>query len=45
MFTVLRRFSILMTLYGEIFILKVNKPTSIKVTVYMMVIGAIIAAM
>lgn len=44
MFTVLRRFSVLMTMFGEMFILKAEKSTSIRISIYVMVIGAIIAA-
>ncbi|XP_022242746.1 UDP-N-acetylglucosamine/UDP-glucose/GDP-mannose transporter-like isoform X2 [Limulus polyphemus] len=44
MFTVLRRFTILMTMIGEYIILKVSQPTSIVVTVFAMVGGSIIAA-
>jgi hypothetical protein len=45
MFTVLRNYSILMTMYGEIFILKVHKRLGIQLSVYLMIFGAIIAAM
>ncbi|XP_076307542.1 solute carrier family 35 member D2-like protein isoform X2 [Tachypleus tridentatus] len=44
MFTVLRRFTIMMTMIGEYIILKVRQPTSIVVTVFAMVGGSIIAA-
>lgn len=44
MFTVLRRFSVLMTMFGEIYILKAKKSTSIRISIYVMIAGAIIAA-
>jgi len=44
MFTVLRRFSILMTMIGEYYILGVSSTTGIKLSVAAMVGGAIIAA-
>lgn len=44
MFTVLRRFSILMTLFGEYYILKFIAPPAIVLSVIAMVAGAIIAA-
>ena len=44
MFSVLRRFSVLMTMYGELYLLRVNKPLTIQVTVYLMVFGAVVAA-
>ena len=44
MFTALRRFSILMTMYGELYILKSPKPFKIQLSIYLMVLGAIIAA-
>jgi solute carrier family 35 protein len=44
MFVVLRRFSVLMTMYAEIYILKAKKPMSIQLCVYGMVVGAFIAA-
>lgn len=44
MFTVLRRFSVLMTLYGELYILRMNKTFCIQMTIYLMVFGAIVAA-
>ncbi|XP_003739581.1 UDP-glucuronic acid/UDP-N-acetylgalactosamine transporter [Galendromus occidentalis] len=45
MFTVLRRFSILMTLFGEYYILKSVAPPAIVMSVIAMVMGAIIAAL
>jgi solute carrier family 35 len=45
MFTVLRRFSVLITMYGELLILKNKKPLSIQISIYFMVAGAIIAAL
>jgi len=44
MLTVLRRFSILMTMIGEYLILKVKAPLNIQVAVFSMIFGAIIAA-
>lgn len=44
MFTVLRRFSVLMTMFGEIYILRVKKSFSIRISIYVMIFGAIIAA-
>ena len=44
MFTVLRRFSILMTLFGEYYILKFIAPPAIVISVIAMVAGAIVAA-
>jgi len=44
MFTVIRRFTILMTLIGEYFILKVTRSKSIIASVLAMIIGALIAA-
>ena len=44
MMTVLRRFSILMTMIGEFYILKVNPELKVQLSVYMMILGAIIAA-
>lgn len=44
MFVVLRRFSVLMTMYGELYILKIKKSVAIQISIYMMVFGAIVAA-
>lgn len=44
MMTVLRRFSILMTMIGEFYVLKVNPEMKVQLSVYMMILGAIIAA-
>ncbi|XP_050730101.1 UDP-N-acetylglucosamine/UDP-glucose/GDP-mannose transporter-like isoform X1 [Eriocheir sinensis] len=44
MFTVLRRFSILFTMIGEKLLLGVNPPLTVQLTVYMMILGSIIAA-
>jgi len=42
--TVLRRFSILMTMIGEFYILKVKPTTSVQLSVYLMILGSIVAA-
>ena len=44
MFTVLRRFSILMTMIAEYYILGVKARTSVQLSVYTMILGALIAA-
>jgi hypothetical protein len=44
MLTVLRRFSILMTMIGEFYILKVVADFKVQMSVYMMIFGAIVAA-
>jgi solute carrier family 35 protein len=44
MFTVMRRFSNLMTLYGELYILGKQKSALLQATIYLMVAGALIAA-
>ena len=44
MFTVLRRFSVLMTMYGEQYVLRINKSLSVQFSIYSMVFGAIVAA-
>lgn len=45
MFSVLRRFSVLMTMYGELYILKLKKPFAIQLSIYMMIFGSIVAAL
>jgi len=44
MFTVLRRFSIFMTMLLEFFILKVQPPFAVKFSVFLMIFGSFIAA-
>jgi hypothetical protein len=44
MFTVMRRFSVLMTMYGELYILKKHKSTLVQSSIYLMIVGAVIAA-
>ena len=44
MMTVLRRFSILMTMVGEFYILRVNPDIKVQLSVYLMIFGAIVAA-
>lgn len=44
MFTALRRFSILMTMIAEFYILKIRPKFSIQISVYIMILGALIAA-
>lgn len=44
MFTMLRRFAILMTMIAEFYILNVRSKLSVKISVALMVLGAIIAA-
>ena len=44
MFTVLRRFSILMTMFGELILLNLHPKPKVQICVYAMVIGALIAA-
>ncbi|XP_044733931.1 UDP-sugar transporter UST74c [Chrysoperla carnea] len=44
MFTVLRRFSILMTMIGEFYILGVKPNFGVQISVYTMIAGALIAA-
>jgi len=44
MMTVLRRFSILMTMIGEFYILKVKPSNPVQMSVYLMIVGSIVAA-
>jgi hypothetical protein len=44
MFTVMRRFSVLMTMYGELYILKKHKSVIVQSSIYLMIVGAVIAA-
>lgn len=44
MFTALRRFSILMTMIAELYILGIRPGLSVQFSVYMMIFGAVIAA-
>ncbi|KAF5296559.1 hypothetical protein FQA39_LY12477 [Lamprigera yunnana] len=44
MFTVLRRFSILMTMIAELFVLGIRPSVGVQFSVYIMIFGAIIAA-
>jgi solute carrier family 35 protein len=45
MLTVLRRFSILMTMIGEFYLLKVYADMKVQLSVYMMIFGAVVAAL
>jgi len=45
MMTVLRRFSILMTMMGEFYLLNVRPPMMIQLSVYSMIFGSLIAAL
>lgn len=45
MFTMLRRFSILMTMVAEYWVLNVRQKLSVKISVGLMIFGAIIAAL
>ena len=44
MMTVLRRFSILFTMLGELYILGTKPAASVQASVYMMIFGALVAA-
>ncbi|KAL8596955.1 hypothetical protein ACOMHN_027901 [Nucella lapillus] len=44
MFTVLRRFSIFLTMVGEYFVLGVHANRFVKLTVFLMIFGAVVAA-
>lgn len=44
MLTVLRRFSILMTMIGEFYILKVRPSLTVQLSVYLMIFGTLVAA-
>ena len=44
MFVVMRRFVMLMLLYGEMYVLKVEKSRQLKLLIYIMVCGACVAA-
>lgn len=44
MFTALRRFSVWMTMIGEQFVLGINQPFISQASVYLMVVGALIAS-
>lgn len=44
MMTVLRRFSILMTMAGEFYVLKMRPSQAVQLSVYLMLFGAIVAA-
>lgn len=45
MFTALRRFSILMTMLLEAYVFGTSPSTAVKMSVFMMIIGALVAAM
>ena len=45
MMTVLRRFSILMTMGAEFYILGYRPKTSVQLSVYMMIVGAVVASL
>ena len=45
MFTVLRRFSILLTMIGETILLKVQQPFAVRFCVFIMILGSMVAAL
>ena len=45
MFTVLRRFSILMTMIGETILLKIQQPFAVRFCVFIMILGSMVAAL
>jgi len=45
MFTVLRRFSILLTMIGETILLKIQQPFAVRFCVFIMILGSMVAAL